>query len=720
MANPYEIALIVTARTQAAIDNINKFTNATLGKMDALGKKMSKSGENMMKNGMMNVAGGLAIAAPLKMAIDTASQFQDKMIDIRKQMSQDTPAAVAKMTAAVMDSAKKIPLAVGEIQDLYSSGLRMGISEKDIAGFAQQAAKMSVAFDISAGQISEDMAGIGKAFRIPIPDIGKLGDTINYLDDNTLAKGGDIIDVMKRTAGTAKFLSDTQNAALSSTLLTLQEVPERAGTAINSMVNTLAAAGSQSKKSQMAMRMLGFDPQTLQRGMITNAQGTMMAVLDRINSMPVDQQQGFIYRIFGKEFTPTINKLTANMGEYRHQLAMVNGAQKGSMDREYQKRLQSASAQYQILKNRATEFGVRIGNTLLPQITALMQKMGPTIDKILNWVNANPKLIAGLLKLTAGVAAAKIGMGYLQFTFGSIIKSGGGLISFIANYSDNMLKLKNGVKDAQIAFRNFSPATKLASMAISEMGVTLLASPITWYVAAIMALVGVVYLIYKYWEPIKGFFAKIWQSIKNIFGPVIKVIMALLINFTPVGLVYKYWEPIKGFFSKIWEGIKMAFMVGVGLVGAFLVKFTPAGYVYKHWAGIKKWFSDKWDAVKGVFTGFVDWISNSWVGRLVKAIGNAFKSIKNTFSFASSHSLDQTVNYVHDATANAVAKPFMQSAKPAPPIARNNNSQIHYSPTIQISGGATEKDAQKINEVNQTHFDRMIKNYQRNQARVAF
>jgi TP901 family phage tail tape measure protein len=679
-----QIALLLSANTTAASRAIDNFVSRTGPKME----RLSKIADNMMQKGAGNIASGLAIGAPIALAVKTASEFQDKMIDIRKQMQTDTPKSVAVMTQAVMASAKKIPLAMGEIQDLFSSGLRMGIAEKDIQGFTQQAAKMSVAFDISAGQISEDMAGIAKAFKVPISNIGSLGDAINYLDDNTLAKGADIIDVMKRTAGTAKYLSSEQNAAISSTLLTLQEVPDRAGTAINSIVNTLAAAGAQSKRSRMMMMALGFNPDQLQKDMVTNAQGTIMKVMDRISTLQPDKQQSAIFQIFGKEFTPTINKLVNNMGEYRSELSMLNGAQKGSMDREYQKRLASASSQYQLLKNRATAFGVSIGNALLPQLTKLMTQLQPLIDRLMNWVNANPKLVNGLLKAAIAFAGFKLGLGAIQVGIGGTIKQVTQFWGLFYNSPEKKLTM-------------LGTAFKGIGSAVFSVGKALLTNPIGLTITAI----GIAaFLLIKYWKPISTFFINLWNKVKSVFSTVLKLIVALLVRFTPVGLIYKNWSRISGWFSGLWSGVKNVFGATIGFLGTLLLNFTPVGLIFKHWGTISSWFGGIWDGVKNIFNGFIDWVSNTWVGKVLNFIKSIPSKIKNAFSFASSHSLSDVVDKVGGVT-------------PQPKINPSNRSSINtYSPVINIHGNATASDARKIN----ANVIKSLKDYQEQQKRVGF
>jgi TP901 family phage tail tape measure protein len=81
-------------------------------------------------------------------------------------------------------------MATNDIAALVEGGARMGIQGKaDLLEFARVAALASTAFDLPADQLAEDMGKIANVYKIPIKDIQKLGDTINYLDDNAQSKG---------------------------------------------------------------------------------------------------------------------------------------------------------------------------------------------------------------------------------------------------------------------------------------------------------------------------------------------------------------------------------------------------------------------------------------------------------------------------------------------------------------------------------------------------
>jgi hypothetical protein len=55
-------------------------------------------------------------------------------------------------------------------------------------------------------------------------------------------------------------------------------------------------------------------------------------------------------------------------------------------------------------------------------------------------------------------------------------------------------------------------------------------------------------------------------------------------------LIYQYWEPIKGFFTGLWVDVKQAFAGGIGGVTALVMNWSPLGLFYQVFADVLRWF----------------------------------------------------------------------------------------------------------------------------------
>lgn len=397
---------------------------ANYQKATAIGGRMTGAGRATMGAG---IAGGL----PLVLAVRQYASFEDAMMGVARQV-QGARDANGKLTTtyyeigdAIKAMSERIPLATNELAEILAMGARMGIQGKqDLLAFTETSAVMAAAFDIAAGDIGESMGRLSQLYKVPIKDIGQLGDAINWLDDNALSQGGDIIEVMQRIAGSAAMarMNFKEAAALGSTFLSLGAGSEVAASASNAMIRELSIATMQTKRFRGGLAMLKLDAKSIQFGMTKDATGTILTVLDAIRALPQEQQLEAATRMFGKEFGDDAAKLSANIGEYRRQLELVNQAQaKGSMDREAQARLEALTAQYTLAKNSIFAIATEIGANLKPALVDLMQSGAAVLKNVRDWMKENPVLTSALVKIAAVGAVVVTVIGALVFAVGALI-----------------------------------------------------------------------------------------------------------------------------------------------------------------------------------------------------------------------------------------------------------------------------------------------------------
>lgn len=93
-----------------------------------------------------------------------------------------------------------------------------------------------------------------------------------------------------------------------------------------------------------------------------------------------------------------------------------------------------------------------------------------------------------------------------------------------------------------------------AAAAVKALGIAILATPVGWILAAMVAIAAAIYLVIKHWEPIKAFFKSLWDTVTGTF------LIAI--------------ENIKGFFNGLWDGITQRFDHGVKFLRDKLLSLT--------------------------------------------------------------------------------------------------------------------------------------------------
>lgn len=529
-----------TAQAAAALSQEEaklKAVNAQMQKMHAARAKYDKiMGIRNQAAGAGATLGatGAAIGAPVFYAIKQYSSFEDAMLGVARQVegARDSQGKLTsiyyEMGDAIKIMATRIPMATTEIAALVEAGARMGIQGKEnLLTFAETTAITAAAFDLPVDLIGDQMGKLSNLYKVPIKSISQLGDTINWLDDNALSKGGDIIDVMQRIAGTAATVNMNfkDAAALGSTFLSLGASPEIAATASNAMMRELAIAAQQPKRFQAGLSALGMSSQAIQNGMSKDATGTILKVLDAINKLPDSKQLGITTELFGKQYGDDAAKLAKNIGEYRRQLDLVNQAEaRGSMVRESSAKNDAISSRLQMLQNRVFNGFATTGELLRPAMVELMSGLAGWLDWFNRVAQENPKLIGFMLKAAAMAAILVTALGAIALGMAAIFGP-----FAMAKFALTTLGISLGGTIGLLgrlggAFNILMRGIGLVGNVLIWLGRALLMNPIG---LAITAIATAAFLIYKYWSPIKTFFTGLWDGISAFFSTLPARFMAM-------------------------------------------------------------------------------------------------------------------------------------------------------------------------------------------------
>lgn len=495
-------ATMNSMRLQNALDAENQ----RMKRLHAARAEMAKARELSGKLAMTGAgitAAGVAAGVPAAKSAKDFADFETAMLGVARQMdgARDDSGKVTRsyweMAAAIKSLSERLPGAAADIAKIVEGGARMGIHGKEnLLIYAEATAIMAKAFDLPVDQIGEDIGKLSQLYKVPIKDIRTLGDTINWLDDQALAKGGDIIDVMKRIAGTADMVKMNfgEAAALGSTFLSLGANPEVAASASNAMIRELSIANMQSKRFKGGLAMLGLDGGKIQSQMAKDATGTIIMVLEKIKALAGDKQLEAATRLFGKEFGDDASKLAANLDEYRRQLQLVKDQKAfGSMQREADAWGDTLNARIENAQNAFSNLSSDLGRHLKPAIAETLEKTLSVVQSVRAWADENPRLSAGLITVSKWLAIA-------LSVIGAITVGAGALLIPLAALKFSMTTL--GLSG--------TGAFGLIAGGIRTVGLALVANPIGLTLTGIAT---AAVLIYKNWDKIGSWFANLVDGI---------------------------------------------------------------------------------------------------------------------------------------------------------------------------------------------------------------
>jgi TP901 family phage tail tape measure protein len=378
----------------------------------------------------------LAIGGSIKAAVE----FDTKMADIRKAITfADGAAGAKRFGKELVKLSTTMPFTAGELSEIAAAAGFAGYKESEIIPFTKAAARMGVAFQMTAGQAGEAMVALRAGMALTQPQVETLGNAINYLSDTFqgTVNAADLTEVTRRIGaiGKASGLTAEQVAGLGAAFLASGTPTEIAATGLKNFLNALTNGDNLAKGKQEALatifgttsdvqsriddladatgkgvgkirkglkderkQIVNETAESIAASMQVDPEATIKRVVTAIARLPAAQRPGVVSKLFGEESKAAIMPLLENPKLLAQAFDLVadKSAFAGSMQKEFQNQMATTSAQAKIAKNGLNAIGVSIGSALLPPINKLLKVITPGLVKFAEWAQANEKLTLGI------------------------------------------------------------------------------------------------------------------------------------------------------------------------------------------------------------------------------------------------------------------------------------------------------------------------------------
>lgn len=382
--------------------------------------------------------------------------------------------------------------------------------------------------------------------------------------------------------------------------------------------------------------------------------GKFMSRFTALNGDAAAQQQliqsfGLGQIVSSPEQIKFINAMSKNWGAYENNKQVIkNQGDPNYLNMAYDQKTDALGEQGKQLKNELSILSSTFGEALAPVVRENIDLLKGWLSTATDWVKNNQALVqhyAGLA-VTAGKYFLMVRGGWLisKFVYNSTLGWIFGIargwwrgISTIVRLTHEYrtlgksssllfnltMKAGGGFKKLWGKMRGLGPLTSrlatgagrlgrvlgggllrglmAAGRAVLFIGRALMMNPIGLLITGIAV---AAFLIYRYWEPIKGFFTRLWTGIENIGTQI--------------------WSSITGFFTDRWQDIQTAFDGGLLGIGELILNWSPLGLFTKAFSGVMKWFGID---LPGNFTDF----GKNIIDGLTKGIEDTWKSAKDKF-----------------------------------------------------------------------------------------
>ena len=563
-------------------------------------------------SGAGSIGVAVAVGGPIMAAAQGAMSLEEGMAGVAKVTGMARE-QLATMQDRLITLSTKIPMTSVELSNIAAAAGAAGIGmdkfgkplpsqANDLVAFTDAAARMGIAFDMSAEDAGSTMAKWRQAFQLPQRDVEALGDRINALTNKFGGKAADVSEIVTRIGPLGKVagIAAPQIAALGSTLNSIGVENEIAATGIK---NTLLALtkGSAATKSQIkAFEALGLSATDVSRRMQMDASGTIVDVFERLGKLSPDRQASMLDNLFGSESIGAIAPLLTNLDGLRQRLGLVGDRSRyaGSMTAEFLSRINTTTGATDLAANGFQAVNTTLGQALLPTIKAGAQRFAAFAARTREWARANPALAKAAMFVGGGLAALFAILGVGAFAVAGIM--------------------------APIAIANAGLIAMGVAGGVASIGLLPIIGTVAAVVAGVSLLGTAAYLIYSKWAGVGAFFSGLWSGITSVFS------ISLLDIWKGVAYLGGYvigalWNVLKGIYNWFTNDL-----------GPAVVRGWNAA-----WSGLSAVLTADFETIRQRFLNFGKMVLDGlWSGianapdRLWKAGAGLAKSFANGFKAA--------------------------------------------------------------------------------------
>ena len=621
------------ANAQKSIANSIGKTNSALDKQKQKLESIEKAQNAIEKAGQVRehalnalaVAGSVAGAAG--MAVKAYADSQDAETTLKISM-MGSDGKVAKEYKDIVRLAEKmgtkLPGTTADFKQMMAVLVQQGISFQSIlGGVGESAGNLAVLLKMPFDQAAEFAAKLQDATKTTEKDMMSLMDTVQkmyYLGaDSTNILGGfkNLTSSMAVIGKHGKEFVDTV-----APLLVMADQAgmngDSAGNAYRKIFAGMMDTDGINKALKDAGTNLKFD--------FTNGKGEfggfekMFKQLEQLKGVDTQKRLEILSAAWGNdaEVAQALN-IMIEKGQAGYDEVVAKMARQADINKRVQEQLGTLRNLWDAASGTATSLMARAGEALAPWVESLTKWLTTLGEKMGEWIDRNPELFNGIVKVAAVIAGVVtviaalavvvstvvIPLAALKMSFLTLGGSLGGIGKAFGIFG-KIAGFLAPLKAIPFTFAGIKGAIMGAVGAVRAFSLALLTNPITWVVAGIAA---AAFLIYKFWNPIKAFFAGIWDSIKAAAAPIMPVFEAIGNAIKPA------LDWLGEFFSltQVGEGNARSLGQTVGgfLVGAFMALTAPMRLVWS----VAKWL---WDGLSGLFSGEI-------------SIGDIFAGIKRKF-----------------------------------------------------------------------------------------
>ncbi|EIW5269344.1 phage tail tape measure protein, partial [Escherichia coli O157] len=513
--------------------------------------------------GKLKTGGALAIGAAAAGGY-AAGRFLQPALGFGKEMSRVQALTRIDKNSPQFKALREQALKLGSETQFTASDAASGQSFLAMAGFTPQAIQaalpgvlnMALAGGVELGETADIGSNILTQFNLTADQMDRVGDTLTAAFTRTNTDLRALGETMKYTGPVAAKLgiSLEEAAAMAGMLANNGLRGSDAGTAMRASLSRLA---SPPKAAADALKELGVSVADA-RGKMRPMEDVLLDLYKATQKYGQVDQVSFFKDIAGEEAFVGLQTLVAaaGSGELQKLTRELQGA-RGEADRVAKVMADNLDGDLKNLDSAWEGLRIRISDLVDGPLRSVTQWLTRVLEKITSLAQAHPVLTRQLLIAGGALLAMTATIGSLSLVIGVLY----GKLATLRLGFDILTRSMNVVRVLPALWGMLTGSVSLLGGAIGA-----LFSPVGLIVAA---LAGAAVLIWKYWDPIRAFFAGVFSGIME--------------RLTPLRETFERFGPV---FDAIGSGISQVFNWFKSLLSPMessketLDKCTSAGEIF--------------------------------------------------------------------------------------------------------------------------------------------
>ena len=613
-----------TSGLDAAAAKAKSFSDGSKLSMEGIGTGMTVAGAAISAMGVKSLKSFGQFEASLNQAAVVAggtAKDIGQLDDLANKMGADLPLSAQDCADAMIEMAR--------------NGASIGDIKKQFPAIAQAATAAGADIKVTAGVVQESMNIWGKSLDSPQQAAAILVQTANA-SNASIEDMQQALATIGGPAGQAGMSMQVTSEAIG--LLTNKGFSAaRASMDLGHAITQMMAPSAVAKK---AMNDLSIS--------FTDAQGNMKKFPDilrdlnqALDKLRPDEKVQKLNAMFGASGAQAILPLLDSVKNKTNDTKVSWDAYAKAQE----KAAGSTKKSEATLENQSAEMQKNVGSSIeqlggnweslrnksMKSTKAINGSMIQSANQVMQWAATSN---SGIAQFTRGFIGLSPSIGVATTSIGAFLRnaktiagtlSGGiaGISTFI-KIGSGFIQVASGAKTAKEAFGALTESSKLASAASkaattiqlayglatgkvaaeqATLSAAILASPITWVIAGIVAVIAALALFFtktktgqQMWSNFVNWLKDAWQSLVQVAQTVWNAIAKAFTSC--VSFIKSFWSGIAGFFTGLWQGIvKTAQVVWNGLVFVFRTVYSLSMAV---WRPIIAFFKNLWTGIIAV------------------------------------------------------------------------------------------------------------------------